>query len=294
MVLFLYDDTIMGSAKDGFTLTNKRIYSNGFHMSFSDIVFISYSNKGIELCTENQKYTINTAFLKFEEEFLQFLKQLVFQYDHKHLVCSNAENTNLNEEQEAQSIDYLTELVQSEQEEELSSEQSTNIQEDADLSAAYSDHENEVNRTILQKQWQYLQGEMKELHVQSLKVNDPRIGITEGINLTKLGRFIQNYYKVFKVAINPNEVIGLYDDTITCNGEKGFVITYQGIYAYMGSNKGFYAFDEMEKEPTFDSVINSKIFLYTRSGKKDLYCTGSKGPQVLYNFVKLLYQFTNK
>lgn len=136
--------------------------------------------------------------------------------------------------------------------------------------------------------------EIKELYKKTIKINEIRSKMLDCIDKRKLNKFIENFDRKTHISINFAEIIAFYDDSIFYNGTKGFAISFQGIYVNMDGISGFFPFACMISQPNYKKALNSRIALFNREGKVELYCSGDKMPKIIFEVVKFLYDYNQR
>ncbi|MFC0525317.1 hypothetical protein ACFFGV_17175 [Pontibacillus salicampi] len=246
-VLFLYDDTLMGSAKEGFVILHTHIYTrNSDPIPLNLIQNIELKGYSIILHATDGSYTLTVTQLRNTENFIDFME----------IILPNITNVESNS---------------------LIKRENNNNNRSVD---------EEITTEELKEFWEM---KLQEFQKEAIKLDDKRIGMGEAIDTKKAKNFLKVFNKKNKMEISANQLIGYYDNTVFGKGDEGFAIVKEGICSTMKGNVGYFAFDQMVDLPDYHSKLNSKIFIYATSGKKELYCTGTKGPKILYDVMELLY-----
>lgn len=166
--LILYDDTMFGSGKDGFLITNKNVYT---HKPFSEACKIAIDNIKV-VCGNTDVYffTISSglSFIDFKKELIQFLNTIL------------AKNTEQSDDEEDEDIDESEDIDDDDEsdEEDVDSEFEKEYDDDEEYEEDEDDDESDEED----------EEDDIEVSSKSLKARDtPRSKTFEGILYEKYG-----------------------------------------------------------------------------------------------------------
>jgi chemotaxis protein histidine kinase CheA len=256
LLLFLLDDTVFGSAKEGFVISDRRIFgSKAQPTELKDIIRVIEQSHDFRLDKLDGSTSIPAATLRNEPLFVDFL--------HEVIEFAKGEQAGAAHPVGDDQAPAVEEALQ---------EQNEPAGADVEI---------------------YIAREVRRLEEAVQKLNDRNVAVLGSIPKDRLATLLANFnFRHRESKVKEEHVLAFYDDTVFGSGKKGFLMTPTGFAVYMGKNQGFVRFADLVEPPQYnEGVVNSGIILKTADKVVDLYCTGLKGPQLLCELASLLHHF---